>query len=78
MVVALLDIRCQKCVGRCEYHVPLVLNEEPKANLLSPAPVTCSPNECGTVKGKNETDTVEASLIVSVMTRTKLSAQKRN
>lgn len=42
----------EMCREKSEYHVLLVLNEEPKANLLNPTPVTSSLNDCSTVKGQ--------------------------
>ncbi|TKS88047.1 Zinc finger protein 709 [Collichthys lucidus] len=42
----------ETCREMCEYHVLLVLNEEPKDNLLNPTPVTGSRNDCSAVKGQ--------------------------
>lgn len=57
----------EMCRETCEYHVPLVLNEEPKANLLKPSPFKSSLNDCNTVKGQTRNyDIVEASNISSV------------
>lgn len=42
----------EMCSETCEYHVLLVLNEEPKADLLKPTPVTSSLNDCETFKGQ--------------------------
>lgn len=62
LVVVLVGIRCQKCVGRrVSVMFCLSLNEEPKDNLLNP-----SLSQDSQKPVRDETDPLEASVISSI------------
>lgn len=68
----------EMCRQTCEYHVLLVLNEEPKDNLLHPTPLSQAA-EMTAVQSKARHETHMAKLQsfpVPLMTSTELSTQK--